>query len=101
MPNNATRAGKRKRVVMEGGLDSDSGEERDVDIGVIVDGHGHSRVGRTLHISNTGRKRPQSLPALPSNSSRSTVTLPSTNQPSDEKRNRNQVWNFAIFMHLK
>ena len=47
MPNNATRAGKRKRVVMEGGLDSDSGEERDVDIGVIVDGHGHSRVGRT------------------------------------------------------
>jgi hypothetical protein len=89
MSYNATRARKRKRVVVEGGLDSDSGEERDVDIGVIIDGHGHSRTNRTLHISQNSRRRPQSLPPpllnpLPSAS-------PRTNHPSDKNSKRKQV----------
>ena len=95
MSNNATRARKRKRVVVEGGLDSDSGEERDVDIGVIVDGHGRSRTNRTLHISQTSRRRPQSLPPPPLNSFPS--ALPNTNHPSDEKSKRNQVCQISLF----
>jgi hypothetical protein len=89
MSNNATRARKHKRVVVEGGLDSDSGEEWDVDIGVIVDGHGRSRTNQTLHISQTSCRHPQSLPPPPLNSLLS--ASPNINQPSDENSKRKQV----------
>ena len=96
MFNNSTRTGKRKRIIVEGGIESDSGEERDVDIGVTVDGRGRSRVSRTLHIQQTSSKRPQSLPAPPSNSLPS--ASPSTSQPLGEKIKRKQVCRVSLFL---
>jgi hypothetical protein len=44
MFNNATWTGKRKCAIVKGGIDSDSGEKRDVNIWVTVDGQDRSRV---------------------------------------------------------
>jgi hypothetical protein len=98
MSTNATRAGKRKRVDIEGGLDSDSGEERDVDIEVVVDGHGHGQVSRMLHISQTSRKRPQSWSApLPNVLSSASPSADQTSEASEEKTIRKQVCGFSVF----
>jgi hypothetical protein len=89
MSNNATRPAKRKHTLVEGGFDSDSGEEREVDMGVIIDGRGRGRLNRTLHVSQTGHKHAQSLPVPPPDSTLSTSAA--TSQPSGMNTKRNQV----------
>lgn len=81
--------GKRKRVVCETGVDSDSGEERDIDVGILVNNHGHRRSSRQIHIERASSKHPNNTPLLqPAGTfSNSPSHLPPTQQtPTEEKR---------------
>lgn len=53
---------KRKHAGIEGRFDSDSDEELDVDVGMLVDGHGQARKTCTVHVSQIKRKHANSLP---------------------------------------
>jgi hypothetical protein len=77
---------KRKHVIVEGGLDSDSEEECDIDIGIAIDDQNRGQRTRDIHVSRTKRKRADSLPA----------SLPTFKPPSPllPEKKRYQVFSF-------
>jgi len=80
---------KRKHVIVEGGFDSDSEEECDVDVGIAVDDQNRGQRTRDMHVSRTKRKRADSLPA--------TFKPPSPRLP---EKKRYQVLNFGFLGFL-
>lgn len=62
MPNiAASGSSKRKRAFCETTLDSDSEDERSVDIGLVVDNRGHTTSSRNVHVERV-TKRPKAAP---------------------------------------
>jgi hypothetical protein len=58
----------RKRVLCETGLDPDSGDELDIDIGTVVNSQGRGASSRHVHVAQAPPKRAKSGPSWkPSN----------------------------------
>jgi hypothetical protein len=78
---------KRKRVLCETALDSDSEDEQDVDVGTVVNRQGHSTSSRRVHVEQAPPKRAKSGPSLkPSATSAGAV-----GDPPSTKEKRKQV----------
>lgn len=90
---------KRKHVFTEGGFDSDSNEELDVDIGITVDNQGYATKSYHLHRQPTSStsKTSDTTPGLDSNlphlspNNTKPADAPDAPIPMEEKRKRKQV----------
>jgi hypothetical protein len=95
--------GKRKSVVCETGIDSDSGEERDIDVGILVNNQGHRRSSRQIHIEQASANRLKSTPLLQpaATFSNSPSHSPPTHKtPTEEKRKQVSVIFFQRLLFM-
>lgn len=86
----ASNSKKRKNVFVEGGFDSDSEEEIDVDIGMTVNKQGYATSSRHLHIETTASKHTNRLSPLHSEHTEA-LKQPEASVPPEEKKKRKQV----------
>jgi hypothetical protein len=66
MANNSPQSNKSKHVFCKTGIDSDSDEERDVDVGIQLDNNGHTTTNQHLLIEKTLLKWPKGAQMPPS-----------------------------------
>jgi hypothetical protein len=95
MANNSPQSNKSKRVFCETGIDSDSDEERDVDVGIQLDNHGRATTNRHLLIEKTLLKRPKGAQMPPS---LRTPIAASSSPPPKQTEKKKQV--FELFSPL-